>query len=98
MQAFKMPKFKVDTGKADDSKRVRVEDPAVQGSGSKIFQASAKYSDIPTVYSKFIVEKISKCANMELIEASYAKATWAKHCSALNSLKSCEKEKNMTMD
>jgi len=72
-------------------KRVRVEDPADSGSQAKPF-GSPKYSNIPSMYSKFLMEKINKCANLELVEASYAKASWAKHCSAMNNLKKFEVE------
>ena len=88
-----MPKMATVNKKDQDGsqKRVRVVDPADIGSQAKPY-GSPKYSDIPSMYSKFLVDKIDKCANFELVEASYAKASWAKHCSALNNLKLLEVE------
>jgi len=66
-----MPKMATVNKKDQDGsqKRVRVVDPADIGSQAKPY-GSPKYSDIPSMYSKFLVDKIDKYANFELVEAS----------------------------
>jgi hypothetical protein len=88
--AYKMPKYKASPDDNKQTKRSREDDPATSGRGAAQTNSDPKYSDIPCKYSKLFAEKIVGGANLSLIEACYAKATWAKHCAALNSFKKFE--------
>jgi hypothetical protein len=91
---FRMPKMAplVNQAEKGTAKKSKPEDPASTGSGKASTPCNRKYSETPSVHSKFFVEKIVCGTNTSLIEASYTKATWAKHCSAINSLKRFESQ------
>jgi len=90
---FKMPRYKAE--KKKEEKRTKQDDPAIPGSGIAKATGLPKYSDTPSLHSKFLMVKINECADKGLVEASFAKATWAKHCAAFNSIKKFEKDKNV---
>ena len=91
---YKMPRLKPEDGR-DESKQSRQEDPATSGSLNESSELSAKYTETPAVFSKFLVDKIFKSADLGLIEASYAKASWAKHCTAFNCIAKFELAKKL---
>lgn len=114
MYAFKMPKYRTpegtghgsgseagigpDSNRGERVKRARLEDPATTGSSTTPLLCHNKYSDIPSIYSKSIIGNVDLNVNLGLIEASYAKSTWAKHGSAISSLKNFEKKSNVKCD
>ena len=79
VMAFKMPKMASLASEKPRStgKRSKVEDPATTGSAAAVPDTTPKYSDVPCLHSKLFVEKIYDGVNPNLLEASYARATWA---------------------
>jgi hypothetical protein len=87
---YKSNKFVQDKASKSSVKKPRMDDPADTGSGKAATSVNPKYSDTPSLYSKQLIKTPVKGADLRLIEASYAKASWAKHSAAINSLKKFE--------
>jgi hypothetical protein len=71
-------------------KKLKLYDPAATGRIEATPSGNPKYSDSPCLYGKSFIKKSVDGVNLNLIEASYAKATWGKHCAALKSLENFE--------
>jgi hypothetical protein len=87
-----------DYAESGPGKRVKIADPATPGTGAAVSSGVPKYNVVPSVHSRRFVDKLPKGANPNLIEASYAKATWSKHNSALNSVCRFEVIKNVRLN
>ncbi len=90
---YKVQKLQCTDNREENNKKPRQDDPAEPGSEFKMNHSLPKYSDCPAMYSKFLMEKFDKSVDKHLIEASYAKSTWSKHCSAFRCLEKFENEK-----
>jgi hypothetical protein len=59
----------------ENPKQSEQKDPATSGSLNKPSVIPAKYSEFPLIFSKFLVKKIHKSADLGIFEASYAKVS-----------------------